>query len=95
MEISSQNPTLRGVETTGGELEGFRLLRVAFEPDANVVGGCNEDSSGTLNGSHMDIVVLVRSRVDIQVSTIMEVLLTKMAYFRRRFGCRRGGIVQR
>lgn len=64
----SQNPGLSGVETTGGELEGFRLLRVAFEPDTNVLGGCNEDSSGTLNGSHMDIVVLVRSRVDIQVS---------------------------
>ena len=64
---SSQNPTLRGIETTGGKLEGFRLLRVAFEPDANVMGGCNKDSSGTLNGSHMDIVVLVKSRIDIQV----------------------------
>jgi len=65
----SQNPGLKGVETTGGELEGFRLLRVAFEPDLKVPGGCDRDSSNVLNGSHMDIVVLVRSRVDLQVKT--------------------------
>ena len=65
----SQNPGLQGVETTGGELEGFRLLRVAFEPNLNVPGGCDKDSSNVLNGSHMDIVVLVRSRVDLQVKT--------------------------
>ena len=65
----SQNPGLKGVETTGGELEGFRLLRVAFEPDLNVPGGCDKDTSNVLNGSHMDIVVLVRSRVDLQVKT--------------------------
>ena len=66
---SSQNPSLRGVETTGGKLEGFRVLRVAYEPteDLSNIGGCGEDSSDTLNGSHMDIVVLVRSRADIQV----------------------------
>jgi hypothetical protein len=64
----SQNPSLKGIEIAGGKIEGFRLLRVAFEPDTNVLGGCNEDSSDTLNGSHMDIVVLVRSRVDILVS---------------------------
>ena len=66
---SSQNPSLRGVETTGGKLEGFRVLRVAYEPteDLSNYGGCGEDSSDTLNGSHMDIVVLVRSRADIQV----------------------------
>ena len=65
---ASQNPSLRGIETFGGKLEGFRVLRVAFEPDTNVQGGCDEDSSDTLSGSQMDIVVLVRSRVDIQVS---------------------------
>ena len=65
----SQNPGLKGVETTGGELEGFRLLRVAFEPDLNVPGGCDKDTSNVLNGSQMDIVVLVRSRVDLQVKT--------------------------
>lgn len=64
-----QNPTLRGVETTGGKLEGFRTLRVAFEPDRNVPGGCDKDNSGALNGSSMDIEVLVRSRVDLQVKT--------------------------
>ena len=63
----SQNPGLKGVETTGGELEGFRLLRVAFEPDLNVPGGCDKDTSNVLNGSHMDIMVLVRSRIDLQV----------------------------
>ena len=63
----SQNPTLRGVETTGGKLEGFRTLRVAFEPDLNVPGGCDKDSSNVLNGSHFDQVVLVRSRIDLQV----------------------------
>ena len=62
-----QNPGLKGVETTGGELEGFRLLRVAFEPDVNVPGGCDKDTSNVLNGSHMDIVVLVRSKVDLQL----------------------------
>ena len=66
----SQNPSLRGVETTGGKLEGFRILRVAYEPteDLSNYGGCGEDSSDTLNGSNMDIVVLVRNRVDIRVS---------------------------
>ena len=63
----SQNPTLRGVETTGGKLEGFRTLRVAFEPDRNVPGGCDKDNSNALNGSAMDVQVLVRSRVDLQV----------------------------
>ena len=62
-----QNPTLRGVETTGGKLEGFRTLRVAFEPDRNVPGGCDKDNSNALNGSAMDMEVLVRSRVDLQV----------------------------
>jgi hypothetical protein len=63
----SQNPTLRGVETTGGKLEGFRTLRVAFEPGRNVPGGCDKDNSNALNGSAMDVEVLVRSRVDLQV----------------------------
>jgi hypothetical protein len=62
-----QNPTLRGVETTGGKLEGFRTLRVAFEPDRSIPGGCDKDNSNALNGSAMDLEVLVRSRVDLQV----------------------------
>jgi len=62
-----QNPSLKGVETTGGKLEGFRTLRVAFEPDLRVAGGCDKDSSNVLNGSSMDIEILVRSRVDLQV----------------------------
>jgi len=62
-----QNPSLKGIETTGGQLEGFRTLRVAFEPDLRVAGGCDKDSSNALNGSSMDIEILVRSRVDLQV----------------------------
>jgi hypothetical protein len=63
----SQNPTLKGVETTGGKLEGFRTLRLAFEPDVNVPGGCDKDSSNVLNGSFVDMDILVRSRIDLQV----------------------------
>ena len=63
----SQNSNGRGVETTGGKLEGFRTLRIAFEPDLNVPGGCDKDSSNVLNGSHVDQLVLVRSRIDLQV----------------------------
>ena len=42
-------------------------MRVAFEPDINVPGGCDKDSSNSLNGSAMELTVLVRSRVDLQV----------------------------
>ena len=64
---SRPEPSLKGVETTGGKLEGFRTLRVAFEPDRNVPGGCDKDISNVLNGSSMDLTVLVRSRIDLQV----------------------------
>ena len=64
-----QNPTLKGVETTGGKTEGFRVLRVAYEPteDLSNYGGCARDADKSLNGSFMDVDILVRSRVDIQV----------------------------
>jgi len=61
----SQNPSLRGIETTRGKLEGFRTLRIAFEPDLNVPGGCEAD--GSSGGSYLEVDILVRSRVDIQV----------------------------
>lgn len=64
-----QNPTLRGVELTGGKKEGFRTLKVAFEPDFNVPGGCDKDVENVLNGSEVEMQVLVRSRVDLQVET--------------------------
>ena len=64
-----QNPTLRGVELTGGKKEGFRTLRVAFEPDFNIPGGCDRDIENVLNGSFAELDVLVRSRVDMQVET--------------------------
>ena len=34
-----QNPSLRGIETTGGKLEGTRIIRVAYEPAGGIVGG--------------------------------------------------------
>ena len=64
-----QNPSLRGVELTGGKKEGFRTLKVAFEPDFNVPGGCDKDVENVLNGSEVEMEVLVRSRVDLQVET--------------------------
>ena len=64
-----QNPTLRGVELTGGKKEGFRTLKVAFEPDFNVPGGCDKDVENVLNGSEVEMQVLVRYRVDLQVET--------------------------
>ena len=61
-----QNPSRRGVEPIGGQgLEGFRTLRVAYEPKMEVSGGCGQEANAVVNGSHMDITVLVRSRVDI------------------------------
>ena len=64
-----QNPTLMGIEATYDKLEGFRTLKVAYEPNINVSGGCDEDVENALNGSEIEIEVLVRSRVDLQVVT--------------------------
>ena len=64
-----QNPTLRGVEPSGAKLEGLRTLKLAFEPDIYVPGGCDEDVENALNGSEVEVEVLVRSRVDFQVLT--------------------------
>lgn len=61
-----QNPSRKGVEPMGNELEGFRLLRLAYEPDRDVSKGCDKESSAVVNGSTMDILVLVRSKVDMQ-----------------------------
>jgi hypothetical protein len=62
-----QNPTLRGVETTGGKLEGLRTIRLAYEPQGGITNGCEADSSGNLSSSYNDIEVLVRSRTDLQL----------------------------
>ena len=62
-----QNPTLRGVETTGGKLEGLRTIRLAYEPQGGITSGCEADSSGNLSSSYSDIEVLVRSRTDLQL----------------------------
>ena len=64
-----QNPTLHGIEATDDKLEGLRTLKVAYEPNINVPGGCDEDVENALNGSEVEIEVLVRSRVDLQVVT--------------------------
>jgi hypothetical protein len=61
-----QNPSRKGVEPMGNELEGFRILRLAYEPDRDVSKGCDKESSAVVNGSSMDIMVLVRSKVDMQ-----------------------------
>ena len=64
---SRPEPLAQGRGNHGRKLEGFRTLRVAFEPDRNVPGGCDKDISNVLNGSSMDLTVLVRSRIDLQV----------------------------
>ena len=59
------NPSLKGIEPSSGEYEGFRTIRVAYEPDknTNVGTGCQAEVSSVVNGSYMDKVVLVKSRV--------------------------------
>ena len=59
------NPSRRGVEPNGDQLEGFRTVRVAYEPDKELPGGCRAETIPVVNGSFMDVEVLVRSRVDI------------------------------
>ena len=64
-----QNPTLLGVQATDDKLEGLRTLKVAYEPENSVPGGCDEDVENVLNGSEFEIEVFVRSRVDLLVMT--------------------------
>ena len=64
-----QNPTLHGIEATDDKLEGLRTLKLAYEPNINVPGGCNEDVENALNGSEVEIEVLVRSRIELVVMT--------------------------
>jgi len=62
------NPSRRGVEPSGNNLEGFRTVRVAYEPEKYVPGGCDYEAlepNPVLNRSIADIEVLVRSKVDI------------------------------
>ena len=62
------NPSRRGVEPSGNNLQGFRTIRVSYEPDKYIPGGCDYEQlepNPVLNSSHMDVEVLVRSRVDI------------------------------
>lgn len=63
----SLNPSMRGIEATGGKLEGLRTIRVAYEPDGGTVDACDADSSGDLSSSHTDVEVLIRSRTDLIV----------------------------
>ena len=58
----------RGVEPSGNNLEGFRTVRVAYEPERYVPGGCDYEvlePNPVLNSSVVDVEVLVRSKVDI------------------------------
>ena len=62
------NPSRRGVEPSGNNLEGFRTVRVAYEPERYIPGGCDYEAlepNPVLNSSIADIEVLVRSKVDI------------------------------
>ncbi len=59
------NPSRRGVEPSGNKLEGFRTIRVAYEPDKEIPGGCRAEDNPVLNSSYTDIEVLVRSKVDV------------------------------
>ena len=63
----AQNPSRKGIEPSGNQLEGFRVLRLAYEPDVEVPGGCRAEANAVVNGSFMDVLVLVRSRVDMVV----------------------------
>jgi hypothetical protein len=59
------NPSRRGVEPSGTKLEGFRTVRVAYEPDREIPGGCRAEANPVVNSSYTDIEILVRSKVDI------------------------------
>jgi hypothetical protein len=59
------NPSRRGVEPNGNQLEGFRTIRVAYEPTKELPGGCRAETTPVVNGSFQDVEVLVRSKVDI------------------------------
>ena len=62
-----QNPTLRGIETTAGKLEGLRTIRIAFEPADVTSSGCETNSLGNISASYTDVEVLVRSRTDLML----------------------------
>ena len=64
---SIQNPSLIGIESTNGKLEGLRTLKISYEPEQNVSGGCDEDLSSQINGSHSEMEILVQSRVEMLV----------------------------
>ena len=59
------NPSRRGVEPTSDMMEGFRVVRIAYEPNKELPGGCRAETTPVVNGSFIDVEVLVRSRVDI------------------------------
>ena len=59
------NPSRRGVEPTSDKMEGFRIVRIAYEPNKELPGGCRAETTPVVNGSFIDVEVLVRSRVDI------------------------------
>ena len=60
-----QNPSLRGIETTRGKLEGLRTIRVEYEPNGGIAGACNAEPSGDLQSTAIDIDVLVKSRTEL------------------------------
>ena len=59
------NPSRRGVEPTSEMMEGFRVVRIAYEPTKELPGGCRAETTPVVNGSFIDIEVVGSSRVDI------------------------------
>ena len=62
----TQNPTLKGIERSGDKLEGLRTIRIAYEPDIRVPGGCDKETNVVYNSSFAEKIVLVRSNVQMQ-----------------------------
>ena len=64
-----QNPSLKGIQTTGGKLEGLRTIRLAYEPNGGTVDACDSEQSGGLQSTTFDIEVLVQSRTKLRMSS--------------------------
>ena len=93
------NPSLKGIEPSAGEYEGFRTIRVEYQPDPDKASpsGCQGEVTNVVNGSYQDITVLVKSRVSMYPKEIWsggsdggysegEVIIGEVALLRDRTG---------
>lgn len=62
-ETTDSPPSI--LEPIEGEHVGFSSIRVAFEPQKTVEGGCEPDDGTGLSASHIDAAFLLKSRVDV------------------------------